>query len=191
MPNYTITIECQTAEEARAQLDLLSRNDSSEPVKSDPPSEVVVKTGDVPVDAEGMPFDPNLHSGRDKTNSDGTWRAMRGKKQEEQEARAAFKAQGGNIKSPVVTTPPPTAPVVPGAPVVPTVPEPEPVRDYNITELTTKCQTLIDEGRINGPDITSLYLEVTGAQTPAEAFDKFNVDQNMRNEMMERLQAYS
>lgn len=171
MPPITITINCETADEARDVLDTLTNRADAPTTPATPPAAEPAAKADTAAeitatDADGFPFDPDLHTAPDNFKADGRFRAKRGKSDEEKAARAAWKAAGG------ATTPPQTPPSLPGqaAPAsgVPGLPgtkaEEETLPPVTLEEVFGKATELLDAGKITNEAITGIYKEVTGVE---------------------------
>ena len=114
-----ITIETDDINEARSLLDALETRDA--PATTTPVGVPLIQThapdepGAREVDANGMEWSEDLHSGNKATNADGSWKARKGMAQQAKDALAAHKAGGGNI-TPPADTGMPTADVTGGMP---------------------------------------------------------------------------
>ena len=107
------------------------------------------------VDKDGLPYDPEIHATPKSQTADGLWRAKRGKSEEANAARAAFKAGGGAVVAPVVAA----APVMPGmpgaAPVAARAPEP-----ISYDKLIDKTVGMMQREKIDTDGVMKLYGEV-------------------------------
>jgi hypothetical protein len=114
-------------------------------------------------DADGLPYDPEIHATPKSVTADGLWRAKRGKADEANQARAAFKASGGAVVAPVIADEPvATAPVMPGMPVV-AARAPEPI---TYDKLIDKTMGMMERGKIDSDAVVKLY-GVVGLADPA------------------------
>jgi hypothetical protein len=120
-----ITIKIDDPEEAIRVLSTMTTRGSSptstvaEPT-AEPTGEATITGTEVPeVDANGMPWDPDIHAATKSKKADGTWVARRGKSEEAAAALAAFKAGGAGVEPPADVPPAaeePTAAPVTGMP---------------------------------------------------------------------------
>lgn len=164
-----------------------------EPTPAAEPGDTVRSTSDL--DGDGMPYDAAVHADPPSFTKDGMWRAKRGKSDEANAARAAFKARGGNVQPPADLLPPPgpvvAAPPVlppaaaPAAPAAPALPPsmPEPV---DIQRLYDAITAGLKQGKI---DSRALYREFCGTENPAEVGALLNTDETMRRAMFDRIVA--
>lgn len=112
------------------------------------------------VDGDGMPYDPDLHSSPASLKDDGTWRVKRGKAREEAEARAAFKAAGGDEEPPanLPSEPAAVAPTLPGADALP-----EPMAPpVSFEKLAQKLSGLLQTGKLSRERMSALYAQHGG-----------------------------
>jgi hypothetical protein len=158
MPKITLTYEFadQTefdafmAEEV-ADAEESTAGDATEPGEMTEPGRAAadVETRGEGVDADGMPFDAEVHS---PTKTDkGLWRSKKGKSAAADAARAAFKAAGADVKPPVINAP--TLPGMPG--LARAVPE---VVTYDA--LLEKTIGLMNRGVVKEGDVMGLYAKL-------------------------------
>ena len=127
-------------------------------------------------DADGMEWNGDYHSTPKSFTENGLWRSKRGKADEANAARAAFKAAGG------VTVPPAPA-AMPGMPVaaapaaMPTMAPPVPFE-----RLVGKITGMMQRGVLSAEAIGSLYGEV-GATSGAQ----FETNETLRAALFTRL----
>ncbi len=137
--------------------------DAPEPIQTTvaPEPEADVRSAD-DVDADGMPYDSELHSNPPKFKADGTWRAARGKAEQEAAARAAFKAQGGDVEPPADLPTETAAPASSGLPGMDALPAdaPEPV---SFEKMVEAVQTAMQSGKIDTDGLNALYTKHGGA----------------------------
>ena len=185
MPKITVEM---TEDEARSWLESRTRavvepeTPEPEPETPDAPAEHL-RDGSVPVDGEGMPFDPEIHSGPDKLTDQGLWRVKRGKAQEATQARAAFKAAGADVDAPE------------DVPVVPKMPGMEPVAPAPVTfdDLMRACVEALESGSLTRAQMMALYGKHTGASgseadIAAQAAQVFQTDESARAAMLADIQ---
>lgn len=128
---------------------------------------VEATSGAVPdVDGDGMPYDAAVHSNPPSLTAKGLWKAQKGKAEQAEAARAAFKAGGGGIAAPTpVAVAPVAMPVFPTAmPVMPAAPAPAPVVTFE--QLVAKMQTAMNAGKIDAAGVVALYGQA-GITDPA------------------------
>lgn len=75
------------------------KSPSEKPVKESRDEEQDVSPA---VDADGFPYNSELHTSTRAVTKDGLWKAARGKAVEEKQARQEWKSAGGNIEAPVI-----------------------------------------------------------------------------------------
>lgn len=212
MSKISITIDGDTIEEVRSNMaEMLGRlgGADSTQVATDAPAQPAEKTetpatpapapaaapapakgadeGDAAVDADGMPYDPEVHAATRTMTADGLWKAMRGKAAEAKAARAAFKAQGGNETAPATTGLPGAGEEkgetgLPGAENLPTD---DPVSLETAVEIAQKAlaDTVIDT-----PGLLALYSEITGKADANEAFAVFQTDETARARLVDAIE---
>ena len=158
------------AVETRAAAPTAPAGDDPAPTKAD-------------VDVDGMPYDEAVHSDPPQFKADGTWRAKRGKADEEKEARAAFKAGGGDIEPPAAlpTAAAPAAPTLPGAVALP-ADAPAPVSFDTLVKAITDA---MNSGKIDQAGLGPLYAKHGGAD-PAKTLE---TSETARAAMLADLQA--
>lgn len=119
-----ITIETDDISEARSLLDALeTRTDTpsatpTQAIQTAPEArEDPNVTADAPdLDSNGMSWDAEIHTSTKTMNTDGSWKAARGKAEEAKAAVAAFKAGGGNVTATATTGMPTGMPAAGGMP---------------------------------------------------------------------------
>lgn len=167
--NIELKYHFESEQELRDHLALESRDTvvnvtTTAPADRTAPADTPSNDGDV--DSDGMPYDDALHSGNRGVNADGTWTARKGMAQQAKDARAAFKAGGGNVGAPEVAEEPAGMPGMPGMPGTKTdtlpADAPEPV---SLDQLITKSSGMITRGKIDHDGIGELYkkLEIVDA----------------------------
>lgn len=134
------------------------------------------------VDDDGMPYNADFHSDPPTMTAKGLWRAKRGKTAEADAARAAFKAGGGNVEAPVITTVP--AMTLPGMTTDLPAPAPAPV---SITKLAEKIGGMMRRGVIDAPTVSGMYTSVTKASDAAAAMQVFNTNETARAALYSQL----
>lgn len=110
MPKITVTYQFEDEDEMRAHFggevrSVIAPAPVAEPERSAPApvaAPVAEEEDDSDTDADGMPYDPDIHSTPKAKTAEGIWRAKRGKAPEAAAARADFKASGGNVTPPEV-----------------------------------------------------------------------------------------
>jgi len=150
-------------QEMRDHLATESRAVDAAPVvateeRTDPPSTSEHISGDT--DKDGMLYDDALHSSNRAVNADGTWKARKGMAQQAKDARAAFKAGGGNVNAPEVTEEPTAMPGMTGMtgmPATKTDDAPEPV---TLNQLITKSSGMLTRAMIDHDGIGKLYAKL-------------------------------
>lgn len=127
-------------------------------VRTDAPAEPEITATH---DSDGLPYDPEIHATPKSFTVEGQWRSKRGKSKEALEARAAFKASGGNVQPPAAAMPAamPTAAAMPGLP--PLAPPP-----VTYDALVSKTVGMMERGVINADTVIALYAKV-GVTDPA------------------------
>lgn len=106
------------------------------------------------VDKDGLPYDPEIHATPKSQTADGLWRAKRGKADEANAARDAFKAAGGAVVAPVVTA----MPGMPGATAPVTAPRAAEPISYD--KLIDKTVGMMQRSKIDADGVMKLYGEV-------------------------------
>jgi hypothetical protein len=133
-------------------------------------------------DADGLPYDADVHSDPPAFTSDGLWRAKRGKADEAKKVRADFKAAGGDIEPPVMPAAP--AAIVPSMPGMPSAAgvqlpadAPEPVTMEKVIEKITGMMTrgVLDEATLKG-----MYQKHSGVVDPTASYGVFNTNESAR-----------
>lgn len=104
-------------------------------------------------DADGLPYDPEIHATPKSQTAEGLWRSKRGKSKEADAARAAFKAAGGVMTPAVMPT---AAPIMPGMPIARAA-TPEPI---TMEKLIDKTTGMITRGKVTSDDVVRLYGEI-------------------------------
>jgi hypothetical protein len=117
----------------------------------EPTGEVV--TADV--DADGLPYDPEIHAEPKSFTAGGMWRSKRGKSKEAEQRRAEFKAAGGAVTAPVAAMP--TAAAMPGMPLPTAETRAEPVTFEALLALATR---MMEGGKITANRMIEMYGEV-------------------------------
>lgn len=204
MSKITITVECDDAEEARSVIDQLTgRSDTaittvpSTPVAektSAPAEQTKTDVDSIVTDSDGMPWDEAVHSTSRAVNADGTWKARKGQAQAAKDARAAFKASGGNVAPPDDTTAEDADDGLPGTaksddaatglPGADAIPPADPV---TMADFTAKATAVLNSGKIDNDGIIAMYLDVTGQSDTNEAVKSFQTNESMRRAAVERL----
>lgn len=170
MPSIELKYTFESEEELRNHLGAETRavETPATPTPVATPAEPVAEPeqrSDADVDSDGMPYNPAVHTETRATNADGTWKARRGKADEAKEARAAFKAGGGNEEAPA-DLPGTTdeTPTLPGAEALP-ADAPAPV---SFDEMATKASEALNSGKISQPDLMALYAKHGGVNAVQE-----------------------
>lgn len=202
MSKITITVECDDAEDARSVIDqLTSRSDAAVTTAPATPSaekttkpveEIKSDVDDVVTDSDGMPWNEAVHASSRAVNTDGRWKARNGQAQAAKDARAAFKASGGDIDPPVDASTEGDAGLpgtkaeddVPGLPGADAIPPADPV---TMADFTAKATAVLKSGKIDNPGIIAMYLEVTGQSDTNEAVKSFQTNETMRRAAVDRL----
>ncbi|MDK3075163.1 hypothetical protein QO034_18910 [Sedimentitalea sp. JM2-8] len=167
MPKYKLEIEFDTEDDLRAYLGGETR--AAAPAPAEParepeahsPSVAQTKADDGDsdeitddVDADGLPYDPEIHADPKSFTAKGTWRSKRGKSKEADEARAAFKAAGGAEAAPETT--PAATPAMPGMPGAAKA-APAPV---SFDQMLDKTLGMMQRGKIDADGVTALYAKL-------------------------------
>ena len=136
------------------------------------------------LDADGMPYDAMVHADPPSFTADGLWRAKRGKAEEAKNARAAFKARGGNVAAPAdLPADPAPALTMPGMPGMPSAKAalpadaPEPI---GLDRVIEKISGMITRGKITEQTLVGLYTKHSGVADPAASFSVFNTNETAR-----------
>lgn len=111
------------------------------------------------VDADGMPYDASVHSDPPQFTAKGIWRAQRGKADEAQAARNAWKAGGGNVTPAPAALPggEPETTAPPALPGADTAPEPVTYDDF-----VAKAAEMLGDGSIDQERLAAIYTDATG-----------------------------
>lgn len=143
------------------------------------------------VDVDGMAFDRELHAIPPQKNKDETWRAARGKADEANAARDAWKARGGDVKKPETddvglpgqAREETTETGLPGADKVPTR------GPVDMPTVVAAAKRVMEAGKIDNDGIRALYAEVTGNPDTSEAMKLFNTNETLRAALLDKLVA--
>ena len=169
------------------------------PVAAAPaPASPTANPGEVERDAQGMPYDPELHTTTKTLNADGTWKALRGKAEEAKAARAEFLARGGAdaAASGAPDPAPAAAPAVAVMPGTEAAPAPAPAaggmpgmpgveaREVSMDELVQKTTELMTSGVLSKDALRGHYQEI-GLTSP----DQFASDPALRLRMINILES--
>lgn len=196
MTKISLVYNFETEEELRAHLALEQRSEPARNPEAQTAAEVE-EEADEPdaevsrdsVDADGMPYNADFHSDPPTVTAKGLWRAKRGKTAEADAARAAFKANGGNVEPPAdVETraaEPVVAPTLPGV-TLPGLPvsAPEPV---SMSKLAEKIGSMMQRGVLDAPTASKMYTTVTGATDANAAMAVFNTNETARANLYTQL----
>lgn len=164
MPKYKLEIEFEDEESLRAYLGGETRAAVTAPVETETKAAAAVETETKAaddeitdeVDGDGMPYDPEIHASPKSFTSDGNWRAKRGKAEEAKEARAAFKAGGGNVTPPETET----KPAMPGMPGAAPAAAEEKAAPVTYETLLDKTVGMMERGKIDGDAVMALYGKI-------------------------------
>ena len=128
------------------------------------------------VDADGMPYDPDVHADPAQFTKDGKWRAQRGKAEEAKKARADFLAGGGNVTPPadIPSEPPVAAPAMPGVP-----PVAAPAMPVTMEMVAERATEVLQAGKIEQDAIANFYAESVGVPV-TELSAKLTEDEQAR-----------
>lgn len=191
---YMLTIESDDAEEIREAAEKLTgRVADAGTVINNVTAEKTAKVEDVKsdvdadvVDSDGMPYNAEVHATTREVNKDGTWKAQRGKGDQAKAARAAFKAEGGDIDAPKTEAPglPGTGTKAPGLPGAENIPAADPV---TYADFVAKATAVMESGKIDSDGICALYCEVTGDTDVSVAAGKFETNESLRVEAVKRM----
>lgn len=100
MPPIQITYTFETEDELRAHLGTIDTKTATPAAAPDDADDDTSEPTRTDVDADGMPYDESVHSDPPKFTAKGLWKAQRGKADEAQAARDAFKAGGATETAP-------------------------------------------------------------------------------------------
>lgn len=198
MTKFNLTVSFDTREELIAYLNNMSNVTSDEsreaPEVTEAPEPKDRAITDTPedrqevsdVDADGLPYDPEIHADPPSRTADGLWRAKRGFSEKAKDARAKFKAAGGAIaaEADAVTE---DSPAMPGAEETRTMPgvdavESKPVPPISLGELAARTNELMQAGKLSIDRLRGLYSEL-GVTTP----QVFETNETMRRSMWDAL----
>lgn len=185
MSKFQLVYNFENEDEIRAHLDGSTR--SAAVVTAEPE---VTAGADVTVDADGMPYDAEVHSESRALTAAGLWKAQRGKAAQAEAARAAFKAKGGTIAPPAdlpVTTaaaampglPTTAAAAMPGLPVAAVSRAP-----VSFEAVVAKLTDLMSRGKVVAAELGAIYM-LAGAAGP----EQFETDETARAKLMDILVA--
>jgi hypothetical protein len=196
---YTLTIETDNEDELRSVTERLSgapttkSTAKTETKPEAPKTEAETKSdeaSEIPdVDASGFPYDPELHHETFKAN--GEWKVKKGQADADKEARAAWKAQGGNVEAPEIEETVETkteAPKMPGMPTQnaeKTIPASKPV---SIDEVFAKIGEMFEAKTVDEVTVTGLYTKITGTANADEHYELFSTNETMRSQLMAELE---
>ncbi len=168
-------------EELRAHLGQSTRVDA--PAAAAAPVETEVTAGaDVTVDADGMPYDPEVHSESRALTDSGLWKAKRGKAAAAEAARAKFKAGGAGVAAPADL---PTMPGLPTAAAMPGLPTAAVSRaPVSFEAVVAKLTDLMTKGKVAATELGAIYA-LAGAAGP----EQFETDETARAKLMDILVA--
>lgn len=182
MSKFQLVYNFETEDEIRAHLDGSNRSVAATPV-----AEPEVTAGaDVTVDADGMPYDAEVHSESRAMTAAGLWKAQRGKAAQAEAARAAFKAKGGTVAAPADL---PTAAAMPGLPTTAAAMPGLPVAAVSRAPVTfeavvAKLTDLMSRGKVAATELGGIYA-LAGASGP----EQFETDETARAKLMDILVA--
>lgn len=161
MPSIELKYTFKSEEELRLHLGstTIEKVDNDLEVADESVTERQETTEEAEVDSDGMPWNEEYHSGSKGKNADGTWKARQGKAQAAKDARAAFKAGGGDVDAPEVETE--EVKSVPTLPGVAALPEdaPAPVTWERMIE---KITGMMERGLLAQPKMMDLYSKHGG-----------------------------
>ncbi len=145
------------------------------PSVEEPVTDTVARTA---LDGDGMPYDEAVHADPPSFTAGGLWRAKRGKADEAEAARAAFKARGGAVQPPAVLPAAPVAmPGMPGAAAALPADAPEPI---SLDRVIEKITGMINRGTLGEQTLAGLYAKHSGVADPAASFKVFNTNESAR-----------
>lgn len=173
----------ENEEELRAHLGQ-STLDVAAPVEAEVE---VTAAADATVDADGMPYDPEVHSESRSLTAAGLWKAQRGKAAQAEAARAAFKAKGAGVAAPADL--PQTAAAMPGLPgaaaAMPGLPVAAQSRaPVSFEAVVAKLTDLMQRGKVVAHELGAIYMQA-GAAGP----EQFETDETARAKLMDILVA--
>lgn len=168
MTKYQVTMMFDSQEE---MLDYFSdgntKTDATPVVERSDDIPVVERTDDsaIPVDADGMPFDEEVHTAVDALTEKGLWRSKRGKSDEANKRRADFKAAGGDVTPEPEPEPEPEtkseAPSMPGMPGMAAAVAPP----ITMAKLIEKATGMIERQAVDNETLIGLYAKVGASET--------------------------
>lgn len=181
-----LTYEFESEDELRAHLGAETENRAAPAVVVTPVTDEADADVDTDgptrndTDADGMPYDEEIHSDPPQFTADGLWRARRGKADEAKAARAAFKAGGGDFEGPA-ELPGMELPglELPGLPAS----APEPV---SLDRMIEKINVMLTRNLIDSPTLESLYEKHSGVSAK-EAFGVFQTNETARANLVAAL----
>lgn len=146
---HTITPTTTPADDFQTREGYTQPTTPEEPAESRAADEVI--TADV--DADGLPYDAEIHADPKSFTSGGHWRSKRGKSKEADARRAEFKAAGGALTTPSM----PTVAIVtmPGMPTAETRAEP-----ISYDMLITKAMGMMERGKVTADRMIAMYGEL-------------------------------
>ena len=183
MSKFQLVYNFENEDEIRAHLDGSTR--SATVVTAEPE---VTAGADVTVDADGMPYDAEVHSESRALTAAGLWKAQRGKAAQAEAARAAFKAKGGTVAPradlPVTAAAMPGLPTtaaaaMPGLPVAAVSRAP-----VSFEAVVAKLTDLMSRGKVVPTELGAIYM-LAGAAGP----EQFETDETARAKLMDILVA--
>lgn len=181
---FQLVYNFENEDEIRVHLDGSTR--SAAVVTAEPE---VTAGADVTVDADGMPYDAEVHSESRALTAAGLWKAQRGKAAQAEAARAAFKAKGGTVAPPADL--PVTAAAMPGLPTtaaaaaMPGLPVAAVSRaPVSFEAVVAKLTDLMSRGKVAATELGAIYI-LAGAAGP----EQFETDETARAKLMDILVA--
>jgi len=153
------------ADEVRPNVSVsVAEDDAEQPTRND-------------VDAEGMPYDESVHSDPPSFTAKGLWRAQRGKADEANAARAAWKAKGGDVTPPEPVAEAPDA--LPGLPGITDVAAetPEPI---SLDRVFEKINGMLSRSKVDSKTLENMYATATGVTGVPAQIGVLNTNETAR-----------
>ena len=140
------------------------------------------------VDKDGMPYNADYHASPPQFGKTGLWRAKRGQADAAKQARASFKAGGGNVQAPEASAPT-DAPAMPGATAMPgaaNIPTRAPV---SFDQVFGKVSELIENGKLTTDQCGALYEKTAGTSDGQKAAAIYGTNETSRAALWDELTA--
>ena len=183
---HRLTIEFDNEADLRAYLDNTAPPADTDAADTDAADTKAAPTPDTAeeitadVDADGMPYDNEIHADPKSFTAAGNWRSKRGKSKEADQARADFKAGGGNVTPPEPETKAESG--MPGMPGMPTGAAEVRADPVSYDQVYEKTSDMMARHVIDGAGVMALYKAI-GMDDPSA----LNTNESYRSALYAKL----